>query len=137
VSDVAQQDLTGVWDGMFSYPRVHPPTLFTAVMMELGVSISGSTHEVSSIGELSGQTLEAAIDGARSGDAIRFTKTYDASTPGHTSPVSYEGVLSPDGTEIEGEWSIPGTWSGKFIMVRSGGAAEAAEERQRDTVPAL
>ncbi|HEX3919824.1 MAG TPA: hypothetical protein VHW60_20990 [Caulobacteraceae bacterium] len=137
MAGVAQTDLTGVWDGMFSYPRAHPPTLFTAVVLDLGGRVSGTTHEVATIGAFAGQALEAAIDGARSGAALRFTKIYDAAAPGHRSPVSYEGVLSADATEIEGEWSIPGSWSGRFIMVRSEGAAEAAEERQRVSAPAL
>jgi hypothetical protein len=122
---------------MFSYPRAHPPTLFTAVVMDLGGSVSGTTHEVSTVGAFAGQALEAAIDGARSGGVIRFTKVYDAAAPGHRSPVIYEGVLNADATEIEGEWSIPGSWSGRFIMVRSEGPAEAAEERHRASVPAL
>jgi len=37
--------------------------------------------------------------------------------------------LRRDGTEIEGNWSILGHWSGKFLMIRATGLTQA---RQRE-----
>ena len=43
--------------------------------------------------------------------------------------VLYAGRLSADRTEIEGAWTIPGIWSGRFLMMR-GEKAEEAELRR-------
>jgi hypothetical protein len=51
-----------------------------------------------------------------------LVKTYDG-LGGVYNMVLYQGVLSADGTEISGDWTIPGDWSGRFVMIRSGEAA--------------
>ncbi len=45
-------------------------------------------------------------------------KSYEAADRDYTV-VEYEGILSGDGTEIEGRWTIPGNCSGTFLMIRS------------------
>jgi hypothetical protein len=55
-------------------------------------------------------------------------KTYDGANP-HYVRVAYEGTLSTDGTEIEGRWIVPGSWSGKFLMIRSAGKEEAVRRK--------
>jgi hypothetical protein len=47
-------------------------------------------------------------------------KTYDGSG-GWSHAVRYAGVLTDDHSEIEGTWTLPGGWSGRFLMVRSTG----------------
>jgi hypothetical protein len=129
------RSLTGVWDGLFSYPRILPPTTFTAVMFEAGAAISGTTHEISRHPQSAGQTLNASIGGARSDADVRFTKVYDVRDRGMRAPVYYVGVVNADATEIEGTWTIRGDWSGKFLMIRSGQPPEAAQVRARRSVP--
>jgi hypothetical protein len=131
-----QTDLTGVWDGQFSYPRGYQPTTFTCILLEIGGSLSGSVHELSNNGPSKGQTLCAAVSGARDGAVVRFAKEYPPKTAGYGRAVIYKGVLSADGLQIEGEWTIPGSWSGRFLMIRSPRVAEAAEEQAREEAPA-
>jgi hypothetical protein len=129
--------LTGVWDGQFSYPRRFSPVPFTAVILETGVAISGTIHEQATDGPSAGLTLNATIEGEHLGSIVQFTKAYDASPRGFRRPILYEGVLSADGNEIEGAWTIPGSWSGKFLMIRSGRPAAKAEAREAEEIPTL
>jgi hypothetical protein len=127
--------LTGVWDGQYSYPGSYDSTAFTAVILAFGGALSGTVHEVCAYGPSTGQTLTATLRGAQAGDAIRFTKVYDPGAPGYHAPVVYEGVVSEDGTEIEGEWAIPGVWSGRFLMMRANNPPQMAAAVQRETAP--
>jgi hypothetical protein len=67
--------------------------------------------------------LYATLLGSRHHRTVAFVKTYDGANPLYGT-VAYEGTLSADGTEIEGRWTV-GNWSGKFLMIRSAGKAEA------------
>ncbi len=127
--------LTGVWDGQFSYPRRFAPVPFTAVILETGSAITGTIHEQPTDGPHAGQTLNATIEGEHSGSAVTFAKVYDPAAKMHGRPILYEGVLSADGHEIEGTWTVPGNWSGKFLMIRPRRPAAKAEARKRATVP--
>lgn len=129
--------LTGVWDGQYSYPRRFSPVHFTAVILETGVVIAGTIHEQPPDGPFAGQPLNALIQGEHLGSAVRFTKTYDDAPRGRSRPILYEGVLSADGDEIEGTWTVPGNWSGKFLMIRSSRPAASVEARDREEIPAL
>jgi hypothetical protein len=126
------QNLTGVWQGLYSYPTSRKAGNFTATLIETGRSISGSTSEIWPSGPLAGNTVIAMLMGQRSGQIITFTKTYEGpAKPNHS--VEYEGALTGDFLEIEGRWFIPGSWAGRFLMIRSGGrpveAARKAFER--------
>jgi len=116
--------VTGVWQGQFSYPRGLPPVAFGAVLIQTGSHVGGSTTEIGS----RGRELRALLDGRRQGREIGFVKTYEpeARVP---HKVIYQGTLNADATEIEGRWTIPGNWSGKFLLIRSGGR-EAAVRRE-------
>jgi len=48
--------------------------------------------------------------------------------------VGYAGALNEDATEIQGRWSIPGVWSGKFLMIRPEGARAALLREVFETV---
>jgi len=117
-------NLTGVWQGLYSYPIARAPVAFVATLIESGSVVSGTTHEPCAIGGSPNETLYASLDGSRNDSAVTFVKTYDGSNP-HYTTVAYEGTLSRDGTEIEGRWLVPGNWSGKFLMIRSAGKQEA------------
>jgi hypothetical protein len=95
-----------------------------ATLIETASAISGTTHERCTIGASPNEILYATLLGRRQDRAVAFVKTYDGGNP-HYGAVAYEGTLSADGTEIEGRWTVPGNWSGKFLMIRSAAKAEA------------
>ena len=111
--------LTGVWNGLYSYPRAIEPTSFTTTLTENDGWLSGATEEVARVGPTQGQPLTATLQGRRSGHSVTFLKMYDNPPPGYDA-VQYFGDVNHDGSEIEGRWTIPGVWSGKFLMVRAG-----------------
>jgi hypothetical protein len=118
------QNLTGVWHGLYSYEIFREPVYFVATLIHGGTLISGTTHE-SEIGETGAPlTLFAGIDGSKTGTAVTFRKTYDGSD-GWNHSVDYEGLLNGEGTEIEGRWIIPGNATGRFLMIRNRGATES------------
>ena len=123
------QNLTGVWNGLYTYPSGRL-TSFVATLIDSGGSLSGTTHEPG----LLGGTLYASVVGSRSESAVGFTKTYDRPGLLHRKPIIYEGTLNGDATEIEGRWTIQKVWSGKFMMVRSGGQAAKVERKAVEPV---
>ena len=128
-----KRGLTGVWHGLFSYPRLYEPTSFVAVLIDSGSSFSGTTHEPLPSAQGSGGLLYAMIQGRREGSAITFTKVYDGSN-GWSHTVEYEGTLNGGATEIEGRWHLPEVWSGKFLMVRAG--AKGEDVARKTAIPA-
>ena len=124
----ANENLTGIWHGLYTYPAQKLRALFDATLIESGRWLSGSTHEVMPDGRNKGQLLCAMLLGERNGGAVNFQKTYENGVP-HGRPIAYEGALNADFTEIEGHWSIPGNWSGKFLMIRSMGKEQAIEQK--------
>jgi hypothetical protein len=121
-----ERNLTGVWNGLYTYPNGRS-TAFVATLIENGSSLSGTTHEPSTLG--SGATLYASLLGSRRDSAVTFTKTYDRPDEIHRSLIVYEGALNSEGSEIEGRWTIAGVWSGKFLMIRSPGQEAKAERK--------
>ncbi|HEY9217507.1 MAG TPA: hypothetical protein VIO94_05610 [Phenylobacterium sp.] len=117
--------LTGIWQGLYSYGHELEDSPFVATLLELGGAISGTTHEPCPTGSSSCGLAFAEVVGRREGRNVSFAKTYDG-TSGLDHTVLYEGQLSADGTEIEGEWTIPGEASGRFMMIRGGGRKEGA-----------
>jgi hypothetical protein len=116
--------LTGIWHGLYSYPIPRAAVSFVATLIETASTISGTTHERCTMGARPNEILYATLLGRRQDIAVAFVKTYDGANP-HYGTVAYEGTLSADGTEIEGRWAVPGSWAGKFLMIRSAGKAEA------------
>lgn len=121
-------NLTGLWQGLFSYTRLLGPSPFVAILIESGSCITGTTHEPVRSRSGAGGLLYAAIEGRHNGSSVAFVKTYDG-TGGRKHSVHYDGRLNGDGTEIEGRWRIARSWSGKFLMLRAGSGARA-EKRQ-------
>ena len=80
-----------------------------------GGVITGEISEPGEFFEPPGTCQYAVIEGSREGGTLRFVKIYDdLSRP---TP-HYHGIVQPGGDEIEGEWTIPGDWSGTFLMIR-------------------
>jgi hypothetical protein len=119
--------LTGIWHGIYSYPIARAPVSFVATLIETASAVSGTTHEPCTIGG-GPNILYATLQGSRQDSAVAFVKSYDGANP-HFGTVAYEGTLSPDGTEVEGRWTVAGNWSGKFLMIRSAGKTEAVARR--------
>src|SRR4029450_9638091 len=59
--------LTGLWNGLFSYPRRYDPTQFVAILIQSGSSLSGTTHESCAIEGIFGGVLYATLQGQRDG----------------------------------------------------------------------
>ncbi len=130
---VGGADLSGRWHGFYNLPVDEPPTLFEAELLDTGGLLSGETTEEGDTPDCFGMTLHAVIEGRREGDRVVFTKRYDY-LPRADYAIDYEGVLAPGGDEIEGRWTIPGIWSGSFLMVRQGRQSEAIERQASEKV---
>jgi hypothetical protein len=126
--DAQSQDLTGVWNGLYSYPDGRS-VAFVATLIESGRTVTGSTHEPCVGRDCPARTLLASLMGSRNGSAVSFRKTYEAAGP-RFGTVNYEGRLNSEATEIEGRWMIPGVWSGKFMMIRPLREALTKEQKQ-------
>ena len=126
MSGEGEYDLTGDWTGIYNYPSLLPPNTFEASIRDAGGIITGVIHQPGEIIEPPGIHQHAVIEGSRTGSQVRWVKMYDDLT--RATP-HYEGRIQPGGDEIEGEWHIPGDWSGTFLMVR-GRKAGAEEERK-------
>jgi hypothetical protein len=119
-------DLTGDWHGQYSYPSHHGPVHFTASLTEIASWLAGVIEETATAGPVRGTTITATVQGRRAGRAVTFLKLYDATAPAYDT-VHYAGDVNDDATEIEGRWTVPGSWSGRFLMIRAGGLAAARE----------
>ena len=126
-------DLSGRWSGIFSYPSLFPPNNFEAEIRDSGGLITGVITQPREFFEPSGPARQAIIDGRREGDNVTFVKFYDdldRPTP------HYHGRIEAGGDEVNGEWTIPGDWSGTFIMIRQGKEAAEEERRAGEELPA-
>ena len=130
------QNLTGVWQGLFSYPRMYRAASFTATLIEAGRTVTGSTAEIAVGGPRDGMAVAAFLSGRRTGSRVVFTKQYEGPEPPNHA-VEYEGVLAEEGMEIDGRWFIPGSWAGRFLMIRSGGRSveQARQAFEKATTP--
>jgi hypothetical protein len=126
--------LTGIWHGLYSYPRYLQPVYFVATLVSFGKGFSGTTHEALVGVHGAPLTAFATVDGALEGYAISFLKFYDGSG-GMRHSVNYDGTLRADGNEIDGTWNIAGSWSGRFLMIRNRGASEAAVRKVYEEAP--
>ncbi|MFT8712871.1 hypothetical protein [Komagataeibacter rhaeticus] len=124
-------DVTGQWDGQFSYPHALPPEFFSASLFETADGLGGTVTERAANGQ--GETcFVSTIRGVRHGTSVRFTKTYEGG--GRQHAVLYTGALNADGSEIEGEWRIAGSWSGRFLMLRRGGGGVATMRQAEEAL---
>jgi hypothetical protein len=115
-------DLTGVWNGQYDYPTSIAAVAFIAALTETGGSISGTTEEIGTVGRARGLAINAILQGRRTGRSVTFLKIYEDIDWAYDT-VQYAGVANSEGTEISGRWTVPGVWSGTFLMVRAGRAA--------------
>lgn len=122
-----RHDLSGTWQGRYSYFDPREPVAFVAVVIDAAGSLGGTIHERCSEGEAAGGYLYAALSGQHAGSAVSFIKTYDG-TGGWKHSVGYEGTINEHGTEITGHWQLQdqwGVWTGPFLMMRANGIEDA------------
>ena len=124
-------DLVGVWHGRFSFPRLFGPVPFTAYVEQTADQLSGMIEEPGQR-RANGRVLTSTISGSTNSGRVRFLKTYDGEIRGYGT-VQYEGQITDEGREIHGAWSIPGNWSGSFIMIRARSLKQFAP-RHREVV---
>ena len=128
---MSDADLSGRWRGIYNYPAHFPPNRFEATIRDSGGLITGEITQPGEIFEPPGTVQHAVIEGRREGGTVSFVKFYDdlaRPTP------HYRGTIQPGGDEIEGEWTIPGDWSGTFLMIRGAKATEGAARRVSERV---
>ena len=129
--DAAEYDLSGAWSGIYNYPSLYPPNSFEATIRDEGGLITGVIVQPGEFFEPAGTVQHAVIEGSRTGNTLAFIKMYDdlaRPTP------HYRGTIQPGGDEIEGEWTIPGDWSGTFLMIRGAKAGAAIERKVSEKV---
>ena len=120
-------DLSGAWNGSYSYSDWPEPVTFVTLLIDVGSRLSGSIHEYEGVISEKRILLHADLDGHREGGSVYFLKTYDG-TGGWAHTVAYDGTLNGDATEITGHWCVAGG-RGPFVMIRAG-ATEEAELRK-------
>ena len=126
-------DMTGLWEGVYAYPAFQGPTTpFVARIEETDGALTGSIMEPNTMG-WSTEELEAALNGAREGRAVDFTKAYDGSSDA-AHAVDYVGQLSDDGTLVTGVWSLA-ELDGTFEMRRSASLEEVLEAEAEEVEP--
>ena len=126
--DAGAANLTGVWQGLYTYPGINKSVAFVATLIETPGTLTGATHEPCVFRDGAGGTLFATLLGGREGRRVTFRKTYEVAGPNYDL-VDYEGTLSADGIEIEGRWVIRRVWSGTFLMVRETGKTVARSRK--------
>ena len=111
-----RKSLTGVWQGVYSYPFGRAPTAFVATIIDCKGQFSGTAHET--VPEHGPALLFSTLSGHRDGRVVSFRKEYAAGSDSDYSTVEYAGTLSADGARVEGRWTIRQEWSGQFVMTR-------------------
>ena len=91
-------NLTGVWQGLYTYPGINKSVSFVATLIETPGTLTGSTHEPCVFRDGAGGTLFATLVGGRGGAQVAFRKTYAAAGPNYDL-VDYQGTLSADGID--------------------------------------
>ena len=119
-------DLSGTWHGFYNYPIAQEPVPFTAELTDADGDLAGRTEETGNVGDARGLAISATLQGRRSGSSVTWLKIYDGQFE-HYDAVRYAGNVSEDGLEIEGRWTVPGNWSGTFLMIRAAGKTQLQE----------
>jgi hypothetical protein len=131
MSENGGHDLSGQWSGIYNYPSMYPPNTFEATIRDAGGVVTGVIAQPGEFFEPPGTVQHSVIEGSREGSRLSFIKIYDdlnRPTP------HYRGVIQPGGDEIEGEWTIPGNWSGTFLMVRGQRAGESVTRKVTEKI---
>ncbi len=126
-------DLTGTWHGVFNYPHSLPPNEFVARLIDHDGALTGETTEACDDPDGPGGILVAVFTGRHGERGVALEKRYDDLSRADYV-VHYVGRIDDDGHEISGHWSVPGIWSGSFVMVRARGIAISRERHVSQVV---
>jgi hypothetical protein len=111
----SRANLEGTWQGV--YVNNAEPTRFTAAFRSAGGRFSGSIVEPNGISRAPFYLYSDVVGRFEiDGRTVSFVKTYNG-VGGLSHSVLYQGVVSDDGRQIAGTWSI-GAVSGPFEMAR-------------------
>lgn len=113
------QAMAGLWQGQYHYPKdERPPVRFKLKLTAGGTTyFSGLMYEPNTFGDHSNNELAADIIGyADEKGVVTFLKKYDG-TAGADHVVIYRGQLVGR-DRLEGTWTVPDAWSGRFEMWR-------------------
>ncbi|RDC59424.1 hypothetical protein HME9302_00612 [Alteripontixanthobacter maritimus] len=125
-------DLSGSWEGVFTYPGGDMPTTpFVLKARHQGNAFTGEIIEPSIYG---GRTISAIASGVCTDRQLDFVKTYRTTGMTYGTPVDYKAIVSADGLEVTGVWSLP-EWAGTFEMHRDALPAPRAETEAEASVP--
>lgn len=123
------ENLSGFWTGVYDYPvPSRQPVPFNAVIEDVSGALSGEIVEPNTFSRTKDRELFASISGTRQGNAVHFIKIYERVPQGGHS-VAYQGTLDGTGTRIDGTWRAHASWSGAFVMNRSGGKKAKIEDK--------
>ena len=127
------RNLSGTWRGLYSYPVAYDPVPFTAQLRHAQEWLIGSTAEAATVEVPAGSLMRATVTGKVDGQHVTFLKTYDRQSLSYDA-VHYEGEVDQEGEEIWGRWTVPGNWSGTFLMIRASQPQVALSERWAERV---
>jgi hypothetical protein len=124
-------DLTGLWSGEYWYVGLAmAPVPFSAHIVDVGGSISGTTLEPNTFAHPGLIELSADVSGSRGELTVQWNKLYHPAPGAHRDPIFYSGTIDPKFTMIDGEWRAQGL-AGRFVLARiSRGAKAEAKARE-------
>jgi hypothetical protein len=128
----------GDWTGVYDYgANQGDPVPFTAMLFDIRGAVWGTITEPNTFVADAGDNLVSDVNGIRSGQEVRFTKTYQGRPSGGEYAIAYTGLVSAGGNRIEGEWRLAtpfGSRNGPFVMNRAPGVQAKAVIRGRASV---
>jgi hypothetical protein len=103
----SSSSLTGVWNGRYSYITLAgmPDNDFTAVIIDSGGFLSGTIYEAFRLPRGGIVDATATMNGHHRSNQVSFVKTYDGALGAYS--IAYEGALSTDANEIQGNGASP------------------------------
>ena len=124
-------DLTGLWSGEYWFIGLSmAPVPFSAHLVDVAGTISGSTLEPNTFAHPGLIELPADISGSRGELTVQWNKLYHPAPGVHREPVFYTGSIDPTFSMIDGDWKVQGM-KGRFVLARiSRGAKDVAVKRQ-------
>lgn len=128
----------GDWTGVYDYGQNQgDPVPFTAMLFDIRGAIWGTTTEPNTFAADAGDVLSADVNGSRTGQEVRFSKTYQGRPSGGEYAAAYTGHVAAGGNRIEGEWRIAtpfGTRGGPFVMTRAPGVVVKKSAQRHESM---
>jgi hypothetical protein len=110
-----------------------PPNSFIARLIDHSGALTGETLELCDDPEEPQGEIVAIFTGQHREGEVTLEKRYDDLRRADYV-VHYVGRVGDEGHEISGSWSIPGVWSGSFVMIRERDMSQPVEARVSESV---